>query len=109
MTINSPQMTVSWHVDDLNVSHKEESAIGAFVLNICKVFGNGNKFSRVKLHYYLGMDMDWSQDGTMIVSMIKYLQKIIDDFPEVIHSTSVTYAAKYLFTVRDEKYREKFP
>ena len=83
-------MTVSWHVDDLHVSHKEESAIGAFVLNICKVFGNGNKFNRVKLHYYLGMDMDWSQDGTMIVSMIKYLQKIIDDFPEIIRSTSAT-------------------
>ena len=46
------------------------------------------------------MDMYLSQDGTMIVSMIKYSQKIIDDFPEAIRSNYATYAAEYLFTVR---------
>ena len=91
MTINISHMTVCWHIDDLKVSHKEEIAIDAFVLNICKIFGNGTNFSIGKLHKYLGMDMDWSQDGTMIVSMIKYLKKIIDDSPEVIHSPSATY------------------
>ena len=45
----------------------------------------------------------------MIVSMIKYLQKIIDDFPEVIRSTSITYAAEYLFTVRYKKDRKLLP
>ena len=45
----------------------------------------------------------------MIVSMIKYLQKFIDDFPEVIRSTSATYAAEYLFMVCDEKYGIMFP
>ena len=81
----------------------------AFVLNICNIFGNGTKFSRGKVHEYLGMDIDWSQDGTMIVYIIKYLQKIIDDFPEVIHSTSATNAAEYLFTVQDEKDRRILP
>ena len=47
-------MTVCWHVDDLKVSHKEESAIDAFVLNILKIFGNGTKVSRGKVHKYLG-------------------------------------------------------
>ena len=37
MTINSSQMTVCWHVDDLKVSHKEESAVYVFVLNIFKM------------------------------------------------------------------------
>ena len=45
----------------------------------------------------------------MIVSMIKYLQNTIDDFPDVIHSTSATYAAEYLFTLQDENYRKLFP
>ena len=45
----------------------------------------------------------------MIVSMIKYLQKFIDDFPEVIRSTSATYAAEYIFMVCDEKDGIMFP
>ena len=83
-------MTVCWHVDEINVSHKEESAIDVFVMKICKIFGNGNKVIGGKVHEYLRMDMYWSQDRTMIVSIIKYLQKIIDDFPEVIRHTSST-------------------
>ena len=30
MTISSSQITVCWHVDDLKVSHKEESCIDVF-------------------------------------------------------------------------------
>ena len=102
-------MTVCWDVDDLNVPQKEESAIDLFVLKIFKVFKNGTKFSRVKVHEYLGMDMNWSQDGTMIVSMIMYLQKIIDVLLEVIRSTSAMYVAEYLFTVQGEKDRKMLP
>ena len=45
----------------------------------------------------------------MIVFMIKYLQKFIDDLPGVIHSTSTRYTAECLFTVQDEKKRKLFP
>ena len=55
------------------------------------------------------MDIYWYQDGTMIVSMINYLQKIIDDFPEVIRSTSGTYETEYLFKIWDKKDRKLFP
>ena len=58
MAINSSQMIVYWHVDDLKVSHKEESAIDTFVLNIFKIFGNSTKDIRGKVHEYLVMDMD---------------------------------------------------
>ena len=44
----------------------------------------GPKIDRGKVHEYLGMDMDWIQDKTMIVYMIKYIQKVIKFFPEVI-------------------------
>ena len=81
----------------------------AFVLNICKIFGNGTKFSRYKVHEYLGMDMDCSQDETMIIFMIKYLRKMVDDFPEVICSTSTTYAEEHIFIVRDKNNRNLLP
>ena len=48
--INSSQMTVCWNVDDLKVSHKEESDVDAFVMKICNIFGNDTKVSRGKLH-----------------------------------------------------------
>ena len=48
------------------------------------------------------MDLDWSRDGVFIVSMIKYLQKIIDDFPEEICATRATPANENLFKIREE-------
>ena len=92
-------MTVFWHVYDLKVSDKDDSSIYEYVLKIYNIFGIGIKVSRDEVHEYLVMDIYWSQDATMIVSMIKYLQKIIDYFSEVIRSTSTTYASEYLFTV----------
>ena len=71
MTINSPQITVCWYIDDPKVSHKEETSLDAFSLKICYIFGNDNKFIRVKVQKYLKMDMYWYHDITMIISMIK--------------------------------------
>ena len=107
--VNGSQMTVCWHVDDLKISHIEEDAITDFCTRICGIFGNGTKIARGKVHEYLGMDMDWNQDGTMIVSMIKYLQKVIDNFPEIIRSTAVTPASEHLFQMQDEKDRKLLP
>ena len=66
----------------------------------------GPKIDRGKVHEYLGMDMDWIQDKTMIVYMIKYIQKVINNFPEVIKSTADTPASEHLLQVRDEKDRK---
>ena len=41
--------------------------------------------------------------------MINYLQKIIDDFPEVIRSTYAMYVVEHLFTVKYEKDSKLFP
>ena len=65
--------------------------------------------TRGKVHEYLGMDMDWIQDGTMIVFMIKYLQKAIEKFLEVIRSTAATHASEHLVQVWDEKDRKLLP
>ena len=38
---------------------------------------------------YLGMELDFeSCPGTKIISMIKYLQKVIAEFPELIEKTT---------------------
>ena len=45
----------------------------------------------------------------MIVSMVKYLQKVIDNFLEVIRSTAVTPASEHLFQVQDKKDSKLLP
>ncbi len=46
-------------------------------------------------HDYLGVDMEFNEDGTLDVSMFKYLQDVIDGFPEVIRSQAATPAAAH--------------
>jgi hypothetical protein len=54
-------------------------------------------------HEYLGVEMEFNKDGTLDMSMFKYLQGVIDNFPEVVKGRAATPAAAHLFKVRDEK------
>ena len=65
--------------------------------------------SRWKIHDYLGMDMDWTRDGQVSISMIKYLTKSLEDFLENITKSSVTSAADYLFKIRENEEVKKLP
>ena len=65
-------------MDDLKVSHKDEEVVTAFAIAMGKEFGSGTTIKRGKVFDYLGMELDFESClGTMIVSMIKYLQKVI--------------------------------
>ena len=77
--VNGSQIIIVWYVDNLKISHMEEDA---------EIYGPKTTISRGKVHEYLGIDIDWSQQRTMIISMIKHLQKMINNFPEVLCSTA---------------------
>ena len=57
-TINGKQMTVCWHVDDLNVSHVDPSEVTKFGQWLNTTFGVTVAEHRGKVHNYLGMIMD---------------------------------------------------
>ena len=58
--------------------HKEENAVTALAENLAELYGPKTTVSQGKIHEYLGIDIDWaSVPGTIIVSMIKYLHKVI--------------------------------
>ena len=101
------QMTVCWHVDDLKVSHKDEATVTAFAIKVLELYGPKNTISRGTVHDYLGMDLDFgTEPGTLIMSMIKYLQKIIDEFPEVLKGTRVNPGGDWLFKIRGDEGQE---
>ena len=52
---------------------------------------------------YLGVNMEFNEDGTLDASIISYLKGIIAKFPELIKGRAATPATEHLFTVRDEK------
>ena len=51
------------------------------------------------------MDFE-SKPGTLIISQIKYLQKILEEFPEVLTSSKDCPAGNNLFKIREDKDRE---
>jgi len=107
--VNGSQMTVTWHVDDLKVSHKDYHEITRFLKYLGDLYGNRITVNRGDVHDYLGMDLDYSKKGVLQVSMIKYIKKIFDDFPELITSVAATPAGENLFKVRDEADRRVIP
>jgi hypothetical protein len=101
--VNGKQMTV----DDLKVSHVDGVELTKFVLKLAKIYGDQITVKRGSYHDYLGMDLDYSLSRKVRVSMIKYIDKVFTDFPEVIKKSSSTPAADHLFSIRDPEETEK--
>jgi hypothetical protein len=93
--VNGNQLTVVWHVDDLKISHVHEAVVDDEVKWLESIHGalSGSKGLQ---HTYLGMDLDFSGGG-LKVSMVPYLQELVDEFPNKISSPASTPAAVHLF------------
>ena len=105
--VNGYQMTICWHVDDPKMSHKEKIAVTELVEKLANIYGPKTTVSHRKIHKYLGMDINWaSVTSKMIVSMIKYLHKLIEEFPEVLQGTKSSPDGGHMFTVREDGKRE---
>ncbi len=96
-------MTVIWHVDDLMGICTEDFELMKFSCYLAKIYGpklsmhTGNKYN------YLGVDLEFNDDGTLDMLMVNYLKSVIAKFPEMITGKAAMPAADHLFTVRDEK------
>lgn len=80
-------------------------------LKLSKLYGPRNTTTSCRLaHEYLGIEMGFGTNpGTMILSMTIYLQKIIEDFPEVFRRTKAPPARDNLVKIRDEGPRNLLP
>ena len=100
-TTNDKQMTVVWHIYDLNVSHVDSFEINEFAGYTSSIYV-GLTVHRGKVHDYLGIELDYIKQGTVKLFMIKYLDSVLQEFPENFGVTSATLAAEHLFKVRNE-------
>ena len=66
------------------------------------VYWNKIKVHIGKINYYLGMYLDYSETGLVNFSIIKYLQKVLDEFTQELIGTSATPATDHMFQVSGE-------
>ena len=95
-------MTVTWHVDDPKVSHKDTFQFKKFTAYLSSTYEKISRFVVARCMTIWVLDLDYSEDGKVKISMIKYLQKILDYFPEEIGHSEVSTAVDNIFQVIDE-------
>ena len=103
--INGNQCTIGWHVDDIKLSHAENSVAEAVLAELEKEFGKEAPLTvtRGKVHEYLGMKIDFSQDGKVIFSMEENIEALLAEMPDDLKKGSATTpAANHLFTVNPQ-------
>jgi hypothetical protein len=102
-TEGGKQLTVVWHVDNLMASCEEDLELTKFLCYLARIYGPKLSMHTGRKHDYLGIDMEFNKDDTLDVSMFKYLQNVLANFPEMITGRAATLAADHLFKIRDKK------
>ena len=101
--IESHQMTMTWHVDDIKASHKDPYQITKFASYLSIIYGEKLKVKRGNVHDYLGMDLYCSDEISVKVSMINHTGKILRALHENIAGRAASPSVEHSFKVGDEK------
>ena len=70
-----------WHVDDLMVLFEDDFELTKFLCYLGNIYGTMLSMHMGCKHDYLGVDMEFCEDGVLEVSMFKYLNNVIENFP----------------------------
>ena len=99
--VNGKQCTIVWYVDDVKVSHVEESVVRDVLDRIEGKFG---KMKHVigPAHVYLGMHIAFKESGTVEIWMGDQIKEAIEMFGEDVSLNAVTPAKRDLFEVDPE-------
>ena len=100
--VDGKQCTIQFHVDDLKLSHVKQGVLDGIIDKLNDIFGSdGEKLaaSYGYVHEYLGMTIDWSEEGLVVFTMYDYLEDIIADAPDCFDGDDVTPANSTLFQV----------
>jgi Reverse transcriptase (RNA-dependent DNA polymerase)/Zinc knuckle len=102
-TINGKQCTVLWHVDDLKISHVDPNVVTSIIDLFEKEFGGKTPITinRGKIHDYLGMQIDYQQQGKVKITMFNYIDSMLDSLPSDMDGISATPAAAHLFDIKE--------
>jgi hypothetical protein len=102
--IDGKQCTILWHVDDLKLSHVKQEVLEEVADKINARYGQQTPIvvHRGKIHDYLGMTIDYSEEGKVKFMMFDYVENLLEEAPADMDGVAVTPAALELFTVNDD-------
>ena len=102
--VNGKQLTVAWHMDNLKVSHEEERVLDEFIVMMEEEFGQEAPLSvsRGPVQEYLGMTLDFSERGWVVVKMSNYMKSMLNDTPASMDGKAATPAAAHSFKINME-------
>ena len=75
---NLKMLTVLWYIEDLKFLRKNGWEITKLHLHLKRIYGDGMMVHRGKKLTYLGMDLDYSEDGVFAMSMIPCIDNFFD-------------------------------
>jgi hypothetical protein len=103
--IDGKKCTVLWHVEDLKISHVSEDVNTDIIKIINDEFGEEAPITitRLKVHDYLGMTLDYSERDKVKIKMLDYIDKMLADLPAEMDGEAPSPAANHLLTVNDDQ------
>ena len=102
--VNGKQLTVVWYVDDLKVLHADSTVVDVMIESIKQEFGQKLDVTvcRGKIHNYLGLRMDFSEKGQVVLTMHDFISELLKEVPdELLRGPSSSPASNHLFQVNE--------
>ena len=101
--IDGSQCTILWHVDDLKISHLNPDVVSDIINKLNARYGKEAPLTvtRGKVHEYLGMTIDFSVTGKVIIQMDDYVEGILAEAREDMAGEATTPAAEHLFNINN--------
>ena len=102
--LNGKQCTILWHVDDLKISHVDAAVNTKVIELINKEFGKEAPLTinRGKIHDYLGMTLNFTEEGKVKIKMLDYVANMLAEAPDEMDGKAPTPAANHLFDVDED-------
>ncbi len=97
------QLAVIWHVDDLLAYCVVDIELTKLSCYLANIYGPKLTMHLGCKHDYLGVDLEFQEDGKLNGSMINYLKEAIKGFPEQIVGRAATPAGERWFDMQDNK------
>jgi hypothetical protein len=91
-------------VDDLKISRKDSKVVTSIAGIVEKEFAKHKPLiiQRGMLHDYLGMTIDFSVKGKVMITMMDFIEKILEEIPEDMKGEKQSLAQDHLFKVNEE-------
>jgi hypothetical protein len=104
--VNRKRQIVTWHVNDLKSSRIDKRGNDNFTQWCDKTYGSDDlrhvKVVRGKTHDYMGMILDFTDNGAMKVDMVYYIKGMLEDFPYTIGPAKATPWTEKLLKVNKD-------